>query len=138
MKVREAIERLNKNKFNINYNCNKYEWELVIFDDENDITYEKENSYLRYLLQDYLNEEVEMKNISYFEDEFIKLSLNFTNFDTNDNYFEINYDDDFYTDDEIELKDTNDLIKVLTKTEFYVNRFMAEMQDNLNLELAYI
>lgn len=115
MKLLEAFERLDNEAFNINYNLNKEQWELVIFDQDFDILEEYESKYLKDLLESYLKEAVEFSrsNEPYLlEDKAKKIKINFGNTEDEENIFEIILDPCF-SNLNTELKDLKDLIKRL-------------------------
>lgn len=115
MKLLEAFERLENEAFNINYNLNKEQWELVIFDQDFDILEEYESKYLKDLLESYLKEAVEFNrsNEPYLlEDRVRKIKINFGNTEDEENIFEIILDPCF-SNLNTELKDLKDLVKRL-------------------------
>jgi hypothetical protein len=115
MKLVKAFERLDKEVFNINYNFNKEQWELVIFNQDFDILEEYESKYLKDLLESYLKETVEFNrsNEPYIiEDRNRKVKINFGNTEDEENIFEIILDPCF-SNLNTELKDLKDLVKRL-------------------------
>ena len=115
MKLVKAFERLDKEVFNINYNFNKEQWELVIFNQDFDILEEYESKYLKDLLESYLKETVEFNrsNEPYIiEDRNRKVKINFENTEDEENIFEIILDPCF-SNLNTELKDLKDLVKRL-------------------------
>lgn len=112
MTLREALEILNKEKFNLNYHDNERYWVLTIFDDEYGIKYEsEENRYLSNVLSDYLGSLVEVKNEFYLtENEMCYLKLNYDNTDINNYiYLEICQCDN----EAIEICSLNQLVDIL-------------------------
>lgn len=115
MKLVKAFEILDNEAFNINYNLNKEQWELVIFDQDFDILEEYESKYLKDLLESYLKETVEFNrsNEPYLlEDRARKIKINFGNTEDEENIFEIILDPCF-SNLNTELKDLKDLVKRL-------------------------
>ena len=115
MKLVKAFERLDKEVFNINYNFNKEQWELVIFNQDFDILEEYESKYLKDLLESYLKETVEFNNSNepyVIEDRARKIKINFGNTEDEENIFEIILDPCF-SNLNTELKDLKDLVKRL-------------------------
>ena len=115
MKLLKAFERLDNEAFNINYNLNKEQWELVIFDQDFDILEEYESKYLKDLLESYLKEAVEFNRSSepyLLEDRVRKIKINFGNTEDEENIFEIILDPCF-SNLNTELKDLKDLVKRL-------------------------
>ena len=114
MKLSEALKKLDREAFNINYNINKQHWELVIFNQDFDILEEYESKYLKDLLESYLKETVEFNNSNepyVIEDRARKIKINFGNTE-DENIFEIILDPCF-NNLNTELKDLKDLIKRL-------------------------
>lgn len=115
MKLVKAFERLDKEVFNINYNFNKEQWELVIFNQDFDILEEYESKYLKDLLESYLKETVEFNHSNepyVIEDRVRKIKINFGNTEDEENIFEIILDPCF-SNLNTELKDLKDLVKRL-------------------------
>lgn len=138
MKLKETIEKLNNTKFNLDYNFNNYDWTLTIFNDYGDIKFTKNRRTLKEVLELYFNEKIEVKkDLREIENEIIKLELTYTNFEEEENFLTINYDNHFYKDD-IEIKNIEQLTTVLTKTYLYIDDFMEEMQENLMPAKAYL
>ena len=110
MKLIEALNKLNKEKFNLNYNINKQYWELVIFTNEMDIAEEYENSHLKYLLQDYLKEKVEFNsnNEPYSFEDYRNIYINYGNTENEENIFELELDP-YFTNSNIKIKDLKNL-----------------------------
>lgn len=54
MKLKEALNKLDSEKFNINYNFNEQYWELVIFDKDYDIKAEFKGKFLADVLKEHL------------------------------------------------------------------------------------
>ena len=115
MKLSEALKKLDREAFSINYNINKQHWELVIFNQDFDILEEYESKYLKDLLESYLKETVEFNNSNepyVIEDRARKIKINFGNTEDEENIFEIILDPCF-SNLNTELKDLKDLIKRL-------------------------
>lgn len=114
MKLVKAFERLDKEAFNINYNINKSQWELAIFNQDFDILEEYESKYLKDLLESYLKETVEFNrsNEPYMiEDRNRKVEINFGNTEDEENTFQIIFD--VFGNVDTEIKDLKDLVKRL-------------------------
>jgi hypothetical protein len=115
MKLSEAVKKLDREAFNINYNINKSYWELVIFNQDFDILEEYESKYLKDLLESYLKETVEFNHSNepyVIEDRARKIKINFGNIEDEENIFEIILDPCF-SNLNTKLKDLKDLIKKL-------------------------
>lgn len=114
MKLSEALKKLDHEAFNINYNINKSQWELVIFNQDFDILEEYESKYLKDLLESYLKETVEFNrsNEPYItEDRNRKVEINFGNTEDEENIFQIIFD--VFENVDTEIKDLKDLVKRL-------------------------
>lgn len=114
MKLSEAFKKLDHEAFNINYNINKSQWELVIFNQDFDILEEYESKYLKDLLESYLKETVEFNrsNEPYMiEDRNRKVKINFWNTEDEENTFQIIFD--VFGNVDTEIKDLKDLVKRL-------------------------
>lgn len=115
MELSEAFKKLDREVFNINYNINKSQWELVIFNQDFDILEEYDGKYLKDLLESYLKETVEFNHSNepyVVEDRARKIKINFGNTEDEENIFEIILDPCF-SNLNTELKDLKDLIKRL-------------------------
>jgi len=115
MKLKEALKELDNEAFNINYNFNKAQWELVIFNQDFDILEEYESKYLKDLLQSYLKKETVEFNHSnepyIIEDRNRKVEINFGNTEDEENTFQIIFD--VFGNLDTEIKDLKDLVKRL-------------------------
>lgn len=114
MKLSEALKKLDREAFNINYNINKQHWELAIFNQDFDILEEYESKYLKDLLESYLKETVEFNrsNEPYvIEDRNRKVEINFGNTEDEENTFQIIFD--VFGNLDTEIKNLKDLVKRL-------------------------
>lgn len=100
MKLKEAFKRLEKEKFNINYNFNSQYWELVIFDKEFNILETHTNQFLKTVLENHFNQKIDFKSSleAYYQNDYRNLSLNFDNSDYSDNFINL-YLNDKYEDE---------------------------------------
>ena len=93
MKLREALKTLNeKALFDLNYNYNKDNWELTIFNKDFDIIEEYNNKLLKNILSEFLKEKIENEDSNefwYLENGYLKFQVNFDNTDDTDNFFRI-------------------------------------------------
>lgn len=117
MKILQALQKLNTEKFNINYNFNSQYWELVIFDKEFNILETHTNQYLKTILENHFNEKIDFKtsNEAYYQSGYRNLSLNFDNSDYSDNFINL-YLNDKYEDEHqrtLIIKDIEDLASKL-------------------------
>lgn len=115
MELSEAFKKLDREAFNINYNINKSQWELVIFNQDFDVLEEYESKYLKDLLESYLKETVEFNrsNEPYIiEDRNRKVEINFGNTEDEENTFKIILDP-YFSNLNAEIKDLKDLVKRL-------------------------
>lgn len=95
MKLKEALNKLNSEKFNINYNFNEQYWELVIFDKEFNILETYTNQYLKTVLENHFNQKIDLKASleAYYQDGYRNLSLNYDNTDYSDNFITLSLND---------------------------------------------
>lgn len=114
MELSEAFKKLDREVFNINYNINKSQWELVIFNQDFDILEEYDGKYLKDLLESYLKETVEFNHSNepyVIEDRNRKVEINFGNTEDEENTFQIIFD--VFGNVDTEIKDLKDLVKRL-------------------------
>ncbi|MBF1213304.1 MAG: hypothetical protein HXM17_00185 [Fusobacterium periodonticum] len=95
MKLKKALNNLNSEKFNLNYNFNSQYWELVIFDKKFNILETHTNQYLKTILENHFNEKIDFKtfNEAYYQSGYRNLSLNFDNRDYSDNFITLSLND---------------------------------------------
>ena len=117
MKLKEALERLEQEKFNINYNFNSQYWELVIFNQDYDIKAEYKGKFLADVLKEHFKEKIDFDNCkeAYYQDGYRNLSLNYDNTDYSDNFITLSLNDRYKDQHErtFILKDINDLVEKL-------------------------
>lgn len=117
MELKEALNKLNSEKFNINYNYNEQYWELVIFDNEFNILETHTNKNLKTVLESHFNEKIDLKTSleAYYQDGYRNLSLNYDNTDYSDNFITLSLNDRY--DDQHErtliIKNIEDLASKL-------------------------
>ena len=114
MELSEAFKKLDREVFNINYNINKSQWELVIFNQDFDILEEYDGKYLKDLLESYLKETVEFNHSNepyVIEDRNRKVEINFGNTEDEENTFQIIFD--VFGNVDTEIKDLKELVKRL-------------------------
>lgn len=117
MKLKEALNKLNSEKFNINYNYNEQYWELVIFTQDYDIKAEYKGKFLADVLKEHFKEKIDLKVSleAYYQDGYRNLSLNFNNSDYSDNFINL-YLNDKYEDEHqrtFVIKNIDDLVDKL-------------------------
>lgn len=117
MKLKEALNKLNSEKFNINYNFNEQYWELVIFSQDYDAKEEYRSNFLKTVLENYFNKNIDFQDSkeAYYQNGYRNLSLNYDNTDYSDNFITLSLNDkyeDKHTRTFI-LKDINDLVDKL-------------------------
>ena len=97
MKLKEALNKLNSEKFNINFNYNEQYWELVIFDKEFNILETYTNQYLKTVLENHFNQKIDFKSSleAYYQDGYRNLSLNYDNTDYSDNFIKLSLNDKY-------------------------------------------
>ena len=95
MKILQALQKLNTEKFNINYNFNSQYWELVIFDKEFNILETHTNQYLKTVLENHFNEKIyfDSSKEAYYQNDYRNLSLNYDNTDFSDNFITLSLND---------------------------------------------
>ena len=95
MKLKEALNKLNSEKFNINYNFNEQYWELVIFTQDYDIKAEFKGKFLADVLKEHFKEKIDLKASleAYYQDGYRNLSLNYDNTDYSDNFITLSLND---------------------------------------------
>jgi len=117
MKILQALQKLNTEKFNINYNFNSQYWELVIFDKEFNILETHTNQYLKTVLENHFNQKIDLKASleAYYQDGYRNLSLNYDNTDYSDNFITLSLNDKYEDQHErtFILKDINNLAEKL-------------------------
>lgn len=117
MKLKEALNKLNSEKFNINYNFNSQYWELVIFTQDYDIKAEYKGKFLADVLKEHFKEKIDFKSSleAYYQDGYRNLSLNYDNTDYSDNFITLSLNDRY--DDEHQrtfvIKNIEDLAEKL-------------------------
>lgn len=117
MKLKEALERLEQEKFNINYNYNEQYWELVIFDKGFNILETHTNQFLKTVLENHFNEKIDFDSSkeAYYQNDYRSLSLNYDNTNYSDNFITLSLNDryeDEYTRT-FNLKNIEDLASKL-------------------------
>jgi len=97
MKLKEALNKLNSEKFNINYNFNSQYWELVIFTQDYDIKAEYKGKFLVDVLKEHFKEKIDLKASleAYYQDGYRNLSLNYDNTDYSDNFITLSLNDKY-------------------------------------------
>ena len=117
MKIKEALNKLNFSKFNINYNFNSQYWELVIFDNKFNILETYTNQFLKTVLENYFNGKIDFDNYkeAYYQNDYRSLSLNYDNTDFSENFITLSLNDRY--DDQHErtliIKNIEDLTSKL-------------------------
>ena len=97
MKILQALQKLNTEKFNINYNFNSQYWELVIFDNEFNILETHTNQYLKTVLENHFNEKIDFDSSkeAYYQNGYRNLYLNYDNTDYSDNFINLSLNDKY-------------------------------------------
>ena len=117
MKLKEALNKLNSEKFNINYNFNEQYWELVIFDKEFNILETHTNQYLKTILENHFNGKIDFQasKEAYYQDGYRNLSLNYDNTDYSDNFITLSLNDRYEDEHQrtLIIKDIEDLTSKL-------------------------
>lgn len=97
MKLREALNKLNSEKFNINFNYNEQYWELVIFRDEYEIEKTYTSEFLKTVLENHFNQKIDFDSYkeAYYQNGYRNLYLNYDNTDYSDNFITICLNDKY-------------------------------------------
>lgn len=131
MKLKEALERLEQEKFNINYNYNEQYWELVIFDNEFNILETHTNQYLKTVLENHFNSEINFDNYkeAYYQNGYRNLSLNYDNTDFSDNFITLSLNDRYEDEHQrtFVIKNIEDLAEKLEN----LNNLFTDYEINL-------
>ena len=131
MKLKEALNKLNYKKFNINFNYNEKYWELVIFDREFNILETHTNQYLKTVLENHFNQKIHFDSYkeAYYQNGYRNLSLNYDNTDYSDNFITLSLNDRYEDQHErtFILKDINDLAEKLEN----LNNLFTDYEINL-------
>lgn len=131
MELKEALNKLNSEKFNINYNYNEQYWELVIFDNKFNILEIYTNQFLKTVLENHFNERIDFDSYkeAYYQDGYRNLYLNYDNTDYSDNFITLSLNDryeDEYTRT-FNLKNIEDLAEKLEN----LNNLFTDYEINL-------
>lgn len=131
MKLKEALNKLNSEKFNINYNFNSQYWELVIFTQNYDIKAEYKEKFLVDILKEHFKEKIDFDNCkeAYYQDGYRNLSLNYDNTDFSDNFITLSLNDRYEDQHQriLRLKDVEDLAEKLEN----LNNLFTDYEINL-------
>lgn len=131
MELKEALNKLNSEKFNINYNFNSQYWELVIFTDDYEIEKTYQGNFLKTILENHFNERINFQasKEAYYQDGYRNLSLNYDNTDYSDNFITLSLNDRYEDQHEITfiLKDIEDLAEKLEN----LNNLFTDYEINL-------
>nr|DAK26296.1 MAG TPA: hypothetical protein [Caudoviricetes sp.] len=117
MKLKEALKRLEQEKFNINYNFNSQYWELVIFRDDYEIEKTYTSEFLKTVLENHFNQKIDFDSYkeAYYQNGYRNLYLNYDNTDYSDNFITICLNDKYEEEHHRTkvLNNINDLEKYL-------------------------
>lgn len=131
MKLKETLNKLNSEKFNINYNFNSQYWELVIFTQNYDIKAEYKEKFLVDILKEHFKEKIDFDNCkeAYYQDGYRNLSLNYDNTDFSDNFITLSLNDRYEDQHQriLRLKDVEDLAEKLEN----LNNLFTDYEINL-------
>lgn len=124
MKLKEALNKLNSEKFNINYNFNSQYWELVIFTDDYEIEKTYQGNFLKTILENHFNERIDFQASleAYYQDGYRNLYLNYDNTDYSDNFITICLNDK-YEEEHHRTKVLNNIDDLVDKLENLNNLF---------------
>lgn len=131
MKILQALQKLNTEKFNINYNFNSQYWELVIFTQDYDIKAEYKGKFLADVLKEHFKEKIDLKASleAYYQDGYRNLSLNYDNTDYSDNFITLSLNDRYEDQHErtLIIKNIEDLASKLEN----LNSLFTDYEINL-------
>jgi hypothetical protein len=117
MKLKEALSKLDKELFNINFNYNEQYWELVIFADDYEIKAVYKSEFLKTVLENHFNERIDFQtsNEAYYQNDYRNLSLNYDNSDYSDNFIKLSLNDKYEDQHErtLRIKNIEDLASKL-------------------------
>ena len=131
MELKEALNKLNSEKFNINYNYNEQYWELVIFDNKFNILETYTNQFLKNVLENHFNERIDFDSSkeAYYQNDYRGLSLNYDNTDYSNNFITLSLNDRY--EDEYQrtfvIKNIEDLASKLEN----LNNLFTDYEINL-------
>lgn len=131
MKILQALQKLNTEKFNINYNFNSQYWELVIFTQDYDIKAEYKGKFLADVLKEHFKEKIDLKASleAYYQDGYRNLSLNYDNTDYSDNFITLSLNDRYEDEHQrtLLIKNIEDLVSKLEN----LNSLFTDYEINL-------
>ena len=117
MKLKEALSKLDKELFNINFNYNEQYWELVIFTNNYEIEKTYTSEFLKNVLENHFKEKIDFKSSleAYYQNDYRNLYLNYDNTDYSDNFITIclndKYEDEHHRT--FVIKNIDDLVEKL-------------------------
>ena len=117
MKLKKALNKLNKELFNLNFNYNEQYWELVIFTDDYQIEKTYTSEFLKTVLENHFNQKIDFDSYkeAYYQNGYRNLYLNYDNTDYSDNFITICLNDKYEQEHHRTkvLNNINDLEKCL-------------------------
>lgn len=117
MKLKEVLNKLNFEKFNINFNYNEQYWELVIFKDDYEIEKTYTSEFLKTVLENHFNQKIDFDSYkeTYYQNGYRNLYLNYDNTDYSDNFITICLNDKYEEEHHrtFVIKNINDLVEKL-------------------------
>ena len=117
MKLKEALSKLDKELFNINFNYNEQYWELVIFTNNYEIEKTYTSEFLKNVLENHFNQKIDFDSYkeAYYQNGYRNLYLNYDNTDYSDNFITICLNDRYEQEHHRTkvLNNINDLKKCL-------------------------
>ena len=117
MKLKEALSKLDKELFNINFNYNEQYWELVIFTNNYEIEKTYTSEFLKNVLENHFDTKIDFKSSleAYYQNDYINLSLNYDNSDYSDNFIKLSLNDKYEDEHQrtLIIKDIEDLASKL-------------------------
>lgn len=117
MKLKEALCKLDKELFNINFNYNEQYWELVIFTNNYEIEKTYTSEFLKNVLENHFNQKIDFDSYkeAYYQNGYRNLYLNYDNTDYSDNFITICLNDKYEEEHHrtFVIKNINDLVEKL-------------------------
>ena len=97
MKLKEALSKLDKELFNINFNYNEQYWELVVFTNNYEIEKTYTSEFLKNVLENHFNQKIDFDSYkeAYYQNGYRNLYLNYDNTDYSDNFITICLNDKY-------------------------------------------
>lgn len=133
MKLKEALNNLNSEKFNINYNFNEQYWELVIFANDYEIEAVYKSEFLKTVLENHFNTKIDFKSSleAYYQNGYRNLYLNYDNTDYSDNFITICLNDKYEEEHHrtFVIKNIDDLVEKLENLDSLFTEYEIQLTE---------